>query len=55
MVDCAPRPTGNAPSILLRFREQRVISAPLRHSGLSITKDIYVTFGADVMRSGYCG
>ena len=29
-----------------------VISATLRHSGLSITKDIYVTFRADVMRTG---
>jgi hypothetical protein len=29
-----------------------VISATLRHSGLSITKDTYVSFRADVMRSG---
>jgi len=29
-----------------------VISATLRHSGLSITKDIYVAFRPDVMRSG---
>jgi integrase len=29
-----------------------IISATLRHSGLSITKDIYVTFRADVMRTG---
>ena len=29
-----------------------VISATLRHSGLSITKDIYVTFRPGVMRTG---
>ncbi len=29
-----------------------VISATLRHSGLSITKDVYVSFRPDVMRSG---
>ena len=29
-----------------------VISATLRHSGLAITKDIYVAFRPDVMRSG---
>jgi hypothetical protein len=29
-----------------------IISATLRHSGLSITKDIYISFRADVMRTG---